>query len=35
VTGADLSAAIDDLLAGRPCDPQPRPSVGCSIKWKV
>lgn len=33
VTGADLSAAIDAVLDGRPpLDPQ-RPSVGCNIKW--
>jgi peroxiredoxin len=35
VTGADLSAAVDALLAGRDCDPAPIASVGCSIKWKA
>jgi peroxiredoxin len=34
LTGKDLRAAIDAVLAGRPA-PQPQaPSVGCSIKWK-
>src|SRR5690606_3439820 len=34
VTGADLRAAVDAVLAGRPV-PEPQvPSVGCSIKWK-
>jgi thiol-disulfide isomerase/thioredoxin len=34
VTGSDLRAAIDALLADRPVKPQQRPSVGCNIKWK-
>jgi peroxiredoxin len=34
VTGADLRAAIDALLAGQPVNPNQRPSLGCSIKWK-
>jgi peroxiredoxin len=34
VTGADLRAAIDAVLAGGPVNPQQRPSVGCNIKWK-
>ena len=34
VTGRDLRAALDALLAGRPVDPDQRPSVGCNIKWK-
>jgi peroxiredoxin len=34
VTGRDLRAALDAVLAGRPVDPEQRPSVGCSIKWK-
>ena len=33
VTGADLRAATDSLLAGRAIKSQ-IPSVGCSIKWK-
>jgi peroxiredoxin len=35
VTGADLRAAIDAVLAGGPVNPQQRPSVGCNIKWKL
>lgn len=34
VTGADLRAALERVLAGEPVDQQQRPSVGCSIKWK-
>ena len=34
VTGADLRAAIDALLAGRPVPAEQRPSLGCNIKWK-
>jgi peroxiredoxin len=34
VTGNDLRAALDAVLAGQPpLDPQ-RPSLGCNIKWK-
>jgi hypothetical protein len=34
VTGADLRAAIDACLAGRPCAAPQKRSIGCSIKWK-
>lgn len=34
VTGADLRAALDALLAGEPPLPGQRPSLGCNIKWK-
>jgi peroxiredoxin len=34
VTGADLRAACDDLLAGRKPKAEQRPSIGCNIKWK-
>ena len=34
VTGRDLRAAMDAVLAGRPVDPDQRPSIGCNIKWK-
>jgi peroxiredoxin len=34
VTGADLRAALDAVLAGRPIPKDQRPSVGCNIKWK-
>jgi len=35
VTGADLRAATETLLQGRPVQPEQTPSVGCSIKWKA
>jgi peroxiredoxin len=35
VTGRDLRAAIDSVLAGEPVDTDQRPSIGCNIKWKV
>jgi hypothetical protein len=34
VTGADLRAAADAVLAGRAASPDQKASVGCSIKWK-
>jgi len=34
VTGRDLRAAVDALLAGQPVPAEQKPSVGCSIKWK-
>ncbi len=34
VTGKDLRAAMDALLAHRPISPDQKPSVGCSIKWR-
>jgi peroxiredoxin len=34
VTGRDLRAAIDAVLAGRPVGADQRPSIGCNIKWK-
>jgi peroxiredoxin len=34
VTGADLRAACDAVLAGRPPREAQVPSVGCNIKWK-
>jgi len=34
VTGADLRAAIDAVLAGHQVDPRQRPSIGCNIKWR-
>ena len=33
-TGADLRAALDALLAGRPAPAEQRPSMGCSMKWQ-
>jgi hypothetical protein len=35
VTGADLRAACDAVLAGRAPSADQRPSVGCNIKWKA
>jgi len=34
VTGKDMRAALDQLLAGQPVDTNQRPSLGCDIKWK-
>lgn len=34
VSGEDLRAAIDTVLAGKPVSPDQRPSIGCNIKWK-
>jgi peroxiredoxin len=34
VTGVELRAAIDAVLAGGPVAPEQYPSIGCSIKWK-
>jgi peroxiredoxin len=34
VTGADLRAATDAVLAGEPVSENQRPSIGCNIKWK-
>ncbi|MGA2672425.1 MAG: thioredoxin family protein [Terracidiphilus sp.] len=35
VTGEDLRAAIDQVLAGKPVPKDQRPSIGCNIKWKA
>jgi peroxiredoxin len=34
VTGADMRAACDAVLAGKPVSSQQMPSIGCNIKWK-
>lgn len=34
VSGADLRAAIDAVLAGQQVNTKQQPSVGCNIKWK-
>jgi peroxiredoxin len=34
VTGKDLRAAMDAVLADRPVPQDQRPSVGCTIKWR-
>ena len=35
VTGNELRAAIEAVLAGRPAPAQQHPSIGCNIKWKT
>ena len=35
VTGKDLRAALDTVLAGKPVSPVQKASVGCNIKWKA
>ncbi len=35
VTGKDLRAALDAVLAGQPVPPNQKASVGCNIKWKA
>jgi peroxiredoxin len=34
VTGKDLRAAIDPVLADKPVSQDQRPATGCNIKWK-
>jgi peroxiredoxin len=34
VTGADMRAAADAVLGGRPLPDKQIPSIGCGIKWK-
>jgi peroxiredoxin len=34
VTGRDLRAALDAVLAGEPVPERQIPSIGCNIKWK-
>lgn len=34
ITGADLRAAVDAVLAGRKPKDEQLPSIGCNIKWK-
>ena len=33
VTGKDIRSALDNILQGKPVNPQQIPSVGCNIKW--
>lgn len=35
VTGKDLRAALDAVLAGKPVAAEQKPSMGCNIKWKA
>jgi len=34
VTGADLRAALDAVILGKPVPEGQKPSMGCNIKWK-
>lgn len=34
VTGEDMRASLDAILAGKPVSTDQTPSVGCNIKWK-
>jgi peroxiredoxin len=34
VTGSDLRAAVDAVLAGKPVAKEQKASMGCNIKWK-
>jgi peroxiredoxin len=34
VTGGDLRAAVDAVLAGKPVPATQKPSIGCNIKWQ-
>ncbi|MEQ1895793.1 MAG: thioredoxin family protein [Vicinamibacterales bacterium] len=34
VTGADLRAAAEQVVAGKPVSAEQRPSIGCNIKWR-
>ena len=34
ITGADLRAAVDAVLAGKKPSDKQMPSIGCNIKWK-
>ncbi|MBN1917514.1 MAG: thioredoxin family protein [Verrucomicrobia bacterium] len=34
ITGNDLTAAVNAVLAGKSVNPEQKPSAGCNIKWK-
>lgn len=34
ITAADLTTAVDAVLAGKPAPAVQKPSMGCNIKWK-
>jgi len=34
VTGKDLEAAVEAVLAGKPMPNEQKPSLGCNIKWR-
>lgn len=35
VTREELKEAMNNLAAGLPVDPKQKPSMGCSIKWRI
>jgi hypothetical protein len=35
VTGKDLRAALDAVIAGQSPASDQQPSIGCNIKWKA
>lgn len=35
LSGKDLRAALDAVLAGKPVSSDQKPSIGCNIKWKT
>jgi hypothetical protein len=35
VTGRQLRAAMEEVLAGKPVTQDQSPSIGCNIKWKM
>ncbi|MCK5719361.1 MAG: thioredoxin family protein [Thiomargarita sp.] len=35
VTGKDIRAALDAILAGKAVNSTQKPSIGCNIKWKA
>ena len=35
ITGADLRAALDAVLASKPVSNDQKASIGCNIKWKA
>ena len=35
VSGKDLRAALDAVVAGKPVASEQKPSIGCNIKWKA
>jgi hypothetical protein len=35
VTGSDLRAALDAVLAGQAPSATQKPSIGCNIKWRA
>lgn len=34
ITGRDVRAALEAVLAGNTVNPEQKPSIGCNIKWK-